>query len=154
MEWARKTNKPVKQHPNFARISSEPYVQSLPHFRHVTYGRDSALPWRRCWYVVYFRFCGWRHVSGADLAGWLGWLVTPPGAAAYFMLLLCVWLKLFRCRPNSQTLKFHSPVSPDRPLNARSLRSLGFPKSPPLKNRRSANVSGHLFTSSVPFYRF
>ena len=27
-------------------------------------------------------------------------------------------------------LKFHSPVSPD-PLNARSLRSLGFPKSPP-----------------------
>jgi len=34
--------------------------------------------------------------------------------------------------PNSPTLKFHSPVSPD-PLNARSLRSLGFPKSPPLK---------------------
>ena len=22
----------------------------------------------------------------------------PPGAAAYFMLLLCLWLKLFRCR--------------------------------------------------------
>ena len=36
----------------------------------------------------------------------------PPGAAAYFMLLLCS--------------KFHSPVSPD-PLNA---RLLGFPKSP------------------------
>jgi len=35
-------------------------------------------------------------------------------------------------RPNSQTLKFHSPVSPN-PLNARSLRSLGFPKSPPPK---------------------
>jgi len=31
---------------------------------------------------------------------------------------------------NSQTLKLHAPVSPD-PLNARSLRSLGFPKSPP-----------------------
>ena len=29
-------------------------------------------------------------------------------------------------------LKFHSAVSPD-PLNARLLRSLGFPKSPPLK---------------------
>ena len=35
-------------------------------------------------------------------------------------------------------LKFHSPVSPD-PITARSLRSLGFPKSPPLKNPRSAN---------------
>ena len=33
-------------------------------------------------------------LSGADL--W-GWLVTP-GAAAYFTLILCVWLKLFRCR--------------------------------------------------------
>ena len=30
------------------------------------------------------------------------------------------------------TLKFHSPVSPD-PITARSLRSLGFTKSPPLK---------------------
>jgi len=50
----------------------------------------------------------------------------PPSAAAYFMLLFI-----------SQTLKFHSPVSPD-PLNARSLRLLGFPKSPPLKNPRSA----------------
>ena len=37
--------------------------------------------------------------AGADLGGWLGWLVTPlPGAAAYLMLLLCVWIKLFRCR--------------------------------------------------------
>jgi len=36
--------------------------------------------------------------------------------------------------------KFHSPVSPD-PLNARSHRSLGFPKSSPLKNPRSVN--GH-----------
>jgi len=49
----------------------------------------------------------------------------PHGAAAYFMLLLCVWL-------NSQMLIFHSPISPD-PLNARWLRSLRFPKSPPLK---------------------
>jgi len=61
----------------------------------------------------------------------------PPGAAAYFILLLCVIITL-------QTLKFHSPVSLD-PLNARSLRSLGFPKSPPLKNPRSANelIVGH-----------
>ena len=34
--------------------------------------------------------------------------------------------------------KFHSPVSPD-PLSARWLRSLGFLKSAPLKNPRSAN---------------
>jgi len=34
-------------------------------------------------------------------------------------------------------LKFHSPISPD-PLDARRLRSLRFPKSPPLKNPRSA----------------
>ena len=40
---------------------------------------------------------------------------------------------------NSQTLKFHPSVSPD-PLNA---RSLWFPKSPPLKNPRSA--SGHTY---------
>ena len=40
----------------------------------------------------------------------------------------------------TQTLKFHSPASPD-PLNARLLRLLGFPKSPPPpKNPRSANV--------------
>ena len=86
----------------------------------------------------------------------------PWRAAAYFMLLSCMRLKLFGCRfvpllepnpgdatapksyvqllyrpdcsqcPNSQTLKFHSPANPD-PLNARSLRSLRFPKSPPLK---------------------
>jgi len=95
------------------------------------------------------------------------------------MLLLCVWLKLFRCRfvplldatvprsyvqllyrpdysqcPNSPTLKFHSPVSPD-PLNARSLRSLGFPKSPPSKNPRSATETNNwvdlLQFSSVQF---
>ena len=66
----------------------------------------------------------------------------PPGTAAYFMLLLCP-------RPNSQTLKFHSPVSPD-PNNARSLRSLGFRKSPPLKNPRSANVTDVRLQSITP----
>ena len=56
------------------------------------------------------------------------------------MLLLCVWLKLFRCcfvpllEPNP------SLVSPD-PINARLLRSLGFPKSSPPKNPRSTNVT-------------
>ena len=67
------------------------------------------------------------------------------GSAAYFMLLLCMWqvISMSFCAPPRakswrQTLKFHSPVSPD-PVNARSLRSLGFPKSPPLKNPRSAN---------------
>ena len=45
----------------------------------------------------------------------------PPAAAAYFM---------FSCPcPNSQTVKFHSPISPD-PLNACSLRLLQFQKSP------------------------
>ena len=58
----------------------------------------------------------------------------PPVAAAYFMLLLCVWLKLFRCR----FLPLLEP-NPGDALNARLLRSLGFPKSPPLKNPRSAN---------------
>ena len=33
---------------------------------------------------------------------------------------------------NSRSLTSYSPASPG-PLNARSLRSLGFPKSPPLK---------------------
>ena len=37
-----------------------------------------------------------------------------------------------RAKSWRQTLKFHSPVSPDA-LNARLLRSLGFPKSPPSK---------------------
>jgi len=50
-----------------------------------------------------------------------GWLVTtPPGAAAYFML-LCAWLKLFRCRivlllePNrgdATAKKFRSVIIP------------------------------------------
>jgi len=44
-----------------------------------------------------------------------------------------------RAKSWRQTLKFHSPVSPD-PLNARSLSSLGFPKSLPHKKfPRSAN---------------
>ena len=66
--------------------------------------------------------------QGRIYRGWLGWLV-PPGATAY-----CYYC--YAC--DSQTLKFHSPISPD-PLNARSLRSLGFPKSPPLKTPRSDN---------------
>ena len=37
-----------------------------------------------------------------------------------------------RAKSWRQTLKFHSPVRPDT-LNARLLRSLGFPKSPPSK---------------------
>ena len=84
----------------------------------------------------------------------------------------CVWLKLFRCRsvpllePNPgdataprsyvqllyRPLKFHSLVS-RYPVNDLSLRSLGFPKSPPpLKNPRSANaVRDHIFgTTSSP----
>ena len=37
-------------------------------FMHVTYGRGSVLLWRR-WYVMYFRFYGWRHIcSWADVA--------------------------------------------------------------------------------------
>jgi len=63
--------------------------------------------------------------------GWLGtWLLTSHPTARrgsiflHFMLLLRVWI-------NSQTLKFHSPISQD-PLNARWLRSLRFPKPPPL----------------------
>jgi len=52
-----------------------------------------------------------------------------------------------------QTLKFHSPVSPE-PLNARSLRSLGFPKHPPpLKNPRSANVNACLTLTGRPWIR-
>ena len=65
--------------------------------------------------------------------GWLGWLVTPP---PWRGSLLCVWLKLFRCR----FVPLCEP-NPGDPLNARSLRSPGFPKSTPLKNLRSANES-------------
>ena len=74
----------------------------------------------------------WFHITKifrGESRGWLGWLVTPPGTAAYFMLLLRVWLKLFRCRYVPLLEPNPSPISPD-PLNARSLRSLGFPKSP------------------------
>ena len=38
----------------------------------------------------------------------------------------------FCAHPRAKSWQFHSPVSPD-PLSARSLHSLGFPKSPPLK---------------------
>jgi len=53
----------------------------------------------------------------------------PPWRGSLFHVIirgLCV-------RPNSQTLKYHSPVISPDPLNARSLRSLGFPKCPSLK---------------------
>ena len=50
-----------------ARISQEPHVLASPKLRvHVTYGRGSVLLWRRCDTVVYFRFCGWRHVCPAE----------------------------------------------------------------------------------------
>ena len=48
----------------------------------------------------------------------------------------------FCAPPRAKSRQFHSPESSD-PLNARSLRSLGFPKSPPLKNPRSANDWQH-----------
>jgi len=66
----------------------------------------------------------------------------PPGAAAYFMLLLCVKaIYTFLIMPTFYLKNAQISFSrkPD-PLNARSLRSLGFPKSPPLENPRSANV--------------
>jgi len=78
-------------------------------------------------------------ISGADLGGVTRVTSHPSGAADYFMLLLCynlcikaIYTFLISPHPNSQMLKFHSPVSPD-PLNARSLRSLWFSKSPPSK---------------------
>jgi len=57
--------------------------------------------------------------------------ITPWRGSLFHVIIMRV--------TNSQTLKFHSSVSPD-PLNAHSLRSLGFPKSPPSKNHRSANA--------------
>ena len=60
--------------------------------------------------------------------------VTPWRGSLFYVI-----IKLFRCRfvpllePNpGDATEFHSPVNPD-PLSARSLRLLGFPKSPPLK---------------------
>ena len=50
----------------------------------------------------------------------------------YTNLLIIIIIIIIHFKSCPQTLKFHSPVSLD-PLNARSLRSLGFPKSPPLK---------------------
>jgi len=56
----------------------------------------------------------------------------PPDAADYFLLLLCVRIKLFRCRfvpllgPNPGNFILSQDQTP---LSARSLRSLGFPKS-------------------------
>ena len=68
----------------------------------------------------------------------------PPWRGSLFHVIIMRVTKSFRCRfvpllytfrrPNSQMLKFYSPVSPDS-LDARWLRSLGFPS----KNPRSAN---------------
>ena len=81
-------------------------------------------------YLLVFLFytCWFRAVPQG---GSRGWLVTPPWRGSLFHV---------SCpRPNSQILKFHSAVSPD-PFNARLLSSLGFPKSPLLKNPRSVDV--------------
>ena len=84
---------------------------------------------------------------GFFTGGWLGWPVARQ-PISYYYYYACD--NLFRCRslpflePNRQTLKFHSPVSPD-PLN---VRSFGFPKSPPLKNPRSANAHCSSATTS------
>ena len=82
----------------------------------------------------------WTEHRGMQQSSWpllmhqsRGGVTRVTGAAAYFMLLLCA-------RLNSQTLKFHSPISPD-PLNA---RLLGFPESPPRKYPRSANDWLHI----------
>jgi len=80
---------------------------------------------------------GWQVTlcdPGADLGIWRGSL--------FHVIIMCVtsviWMS-FCAPPRAKSSQFHSPVSPD-PLNARSIRSLGFPKSPPLKNPRYANV--------------
>ena len=102
--------------------------------RAATLVTDTLTPRNTSTCNAYFQGRPSRSLSGADLGGWLGWLVIPPGASAYFMLLLCVWLKLFRCR-------FVPLLEPNKPRPPQcSLASLGFPKSPPLKNPRSATV--------------
>jgi len=62
----------------------------------------------------------------------------PPWRSSLFHVIIMRVICYFDV-VNSQTLKFHSPVSPD-PLNACLLRSLGFPEARPVKNSRSANV--------------
>jgi len=69
--------------------------------------------------------------------GWLGWLVTPP-------LVTPLARQPISCYYYACDLSYFNVVlcpssSPD-PLNVHSLRSLGFPKSTPSKNPRSANV--------------
>jgi len=66
-----------------------------------------------------------NHNPGADLGGVTRVTSHPPGAADYFMLLSCM-------RPNSQTLRFHSSVSP-HPLNVHLLRSGSQSPPPPSK---------------------
>jgi len=73
--------------------------------------------------------------------GWLGWLVTPPGAAAYFMLLLCVWLKLISmsfCAPPRAKSFSHKPRPPQCSLASLARVSKSHPPSkkipdPPMK---------------------
>jgi len=99
--------------------------------------------------------------SGADLGG----DYSPPWCGSLFHVIIMhvtCYFDVVLCPSSSQivaTLKFHSPLSPD-PLNARLLRSLGFPKSPPLKNPRPANENGdrivtiNSVTSLHPIYNY
>ena len=38
------------------------YHTFTPNFLHITHGRDSVLLGRQCNVMVFFRFCGWRHI--------------------------------------------------------------------------------------------
>ena len=70
-----------------------------------------------------FKLKCFDNTAGADVGGWLGWLVTPllarqPISCYYDACDLSnfdVVLYPSCPRPNSQTLKFHSPVIPDPP---------------------------------------
>ena len=66
---------------------------SWPH-RPADADADAARPW------ALHVMRRWADIIRLCRGGSRGWLVTtsPLGAAAYFMLLLCVWLKLFRRR--------------------------------------------------------
>ena len=56
--------------------------------------RDDMLAWYMLCPSVRLFFCP---TAGAGLEGVTRVTSHPPDAAAYFTLLLCVWLKLFRC---------------------------------------------------------
>jgi len=105
------------------------------------WGREKL---RREWNVshemarIYDFHESWKMPAGADLGSdQLGWLVSPwrgslQCISCYYYACDLSYFDVVVCPSSSQTLKFHSPVSPDA-LNARLLRSFGFPKSPPLK---------------------